>query len=132
VIERVEGVMLGADDAAFLIEMFEQLRKRGLNVAGRLADFEARLRKACANVSSRAENSCADVSKVGEQQDSGHAAPYDLVDSGEAARILGCTSANVRDLARRGTLPRHRAGRGWVYPAASVIALSEKRAAGRR
>lgn len=130
-IERVSGVLLEADDVAFLVRMFEQLPKHGIRITGTLAIFESKLRKACVDVSTRPDDTCVDVRKVDAQQDSGHFAMYDLVDSREAAGILGCTPANVRDLARRGRLPRRRAGRGWVYPAASVVALAEKRAARR-
>lgn len=128
-IERISGVLIDEGDVDFLIRMFEQLPKHGIRVVGALAEFESKLRKACAHARHSDRDTLPDVRKVDSQPDSGHVALYDLVDSAEAARILGCTAANVRDLARRGRIPRHRAGRGWVYPAASVVALAEKRAA---
>jgi hypothetical protein len=131
VIERVNGVLLEAADARYLLDALDALLQDGRRPSPRLADFIARLRRTAGKLAPTQENTCADVSKVGAQQDSSHTALYDLVDSGEAAAILGCTSANVRDLARRGRLPRHRAGGRWVYPAASVEALAERRAAKR-
>jgi len=52
----------------------------------------------------------------------------DVVDTTEAAAILGITANGVRDLARRGIIPGHRTARGhWRYPAASVIERAENR-----
>ncbi len=39
---------------------------------------------------------------------------HDLLDSEEAAAMLGCSASNVRDLARRGALPAHRSGGRWL------------------
>lgn len=58
-------------------------------------------------------------------------AQYDLVDSREAARLLGITASGVRDLVYRGQLPGHRAGGRWLLPAAPVIERAERRAARR-
>lgn len=135
-IERVNGVLLEAADAQYLLDALDALLQDGRRPAPRLADFIARLRRSAEKLAPTQDDTCAHVRKVGVQQDSVHTALYDLVDSAEAAAILGCTPANVRDLARRGRLPRHRAGGRWVYPAASVVALAERRAtrkaAGRR
>ncbi|ASW99443.1 DNA-binding protein [Mycobacterium intracellulare subsp. chimaera] len=46
----------------------------------------------------------------------------------EAARIIGCSTANVRYLRARGVLPAHRAGSRWLYPAAPVVDYAERRA----
>lgn len=126
-----KAVLLDGRDAELLLEMFGHLPRFGVRVTGALADFEARLRKAFASASDSACDTRAGVRTVGPQGDSSEHALYDLVDTREAAAILGCTPANVRDLARRGRLPAHRAGRGWVYPAAAVVALAERRAAQR-
>ncbi|WP_205848862.1 helix-turn-helix domain-containing protein [Mycolicibacterium mucogenicum] len=63
------------------------------------------------------------------QCDAGQAAAYDLVDVKEAAGILGCSPANVRDLIARGRLAGHRAGRNWLLPARVVVERAERRAA---
>lgn len=135
-ITGIKGVILiDTLDADYLVQTlnhdFAALAKQGLRPSERVMELHRCLTKAVANASDPAENACAHVSHVGTDADSSQTAPYDLVDTGEAARILGCTPANVRDLARRGRLRAHRAGRGWVYPAASVVALSERRAAQR-
>lgn len=130
-IERVNGVLLEAPDARYLLDALDALLQGGRRPSPRLADFIARLRRSAENLTPAQDISCAGVRRVDLRRDSEHIALYDLVDSAEAAAILGCTSANVRDLARRGRLPRHRAGRGWVYPARSVVELAEKRAAKR-
>ncbi len=39
---------------------------------------------------------------------------HDLLSTEEAANLLGCSPSNVRDLARRGALPGHRAGGRWL------------------
>lgn len=39
---------------------------------------------------------------------------HDLLSTAQAAAVLGCTPGNVRDLARRGALPAHRAGGRWL------------------
>jgi hypothetical protein len=129
VIERVAGVLLGPEDAQYLLAALDALLQ-DRRASGKLTDFIARLRRA-ETLASAQVIACADARKVDTQQDSDHLGLYDLVDTAEAAAILGCTPANVRDLARRGRLPRHRAGRGWVYPARSVVVLAEKRAAQR-
>lgn len=128
-------VLLDSNDAAYLTEalgrLSDALSGHGLRPSEQLVAFRSKLAKACASASDSGRNTDVDVRTVGAQQDSAHIALYDLVDSGEAARILGCTPANVRDLARRGRLPAHRAGRGWLYPAAAVVARSERQAAKR-
>lgn len=123
-------VLVDGADAQLLLKMFDALRTRG-PITALAADLEARLRKAVVRVSENTANTDVDVRKVDEQQDSGDIAPYDLVDTAEAARILGCTPGNVRDLARRGRIPRHRAGGRWVYPARSVVIRAERQAAKR-
>lgn len=49
--------------------------------------------------------------------------------TGDAARILGISPSGVRDLARRGRLPARHTGTRWVYPARTVDAEAERRAA---
>lgn len=128
------AVLLDSADAAYLAEALQRLcaqLPQGLSPSGKLGAIHAQLAKAVAYASNQGRDTSVDVREVGEQRDSRHAAAYDLVDSGEASRILGCTPANVRDLARRGRLPRHRAGGRWLYPARSVVVLAEERAARR-
>ncbi|WP_194786762.1 helix-turn-helix domain-containing protein [Mycobacteroides abscessus] len=129
-------VLLDSAEAAYLSESLTRLcgalSEHGLRPSARLSALQDKLAKACASASDSGRDTCVRVRDVGDAQHSGHAGAYDLLDSAEAATILGCTPANVRDLARRGRLAAHRAGRGWVYPARAVIALAERRAVARR
>lgn len=129
-IERVSGILLEPTDAQYLLDAFDALLG-DRRPSPRLADFLARMRRTAEKLAPAQDDTCVGARKFDAQQDSGHIALYDLVDSAEEAAILGCTQANVRDLARRGRLPRHRAGGRWVYPAASVAVLAERRAARR-
>lgn len=128
-------VVLDVEDAAFLAEAlrhdFAALQGCGIRPSPRVSLLQTTLAKSVADASESTQNTGADARCVGAQHDSGDTALYDLVDTQGAARILGCSQSNVRDLGRRGQLPRHRAGRGWVYPAAAVIARAERRAAKR-
>ena len=124
-------VLLDGDDARYLLRVLDQFvsvhASQGLAPNETLKAAKAKLAKAVASASDSGRNACVDVRLLGDQQDSPHTKPYDLLDTGEAASILGCTPANVRDLARRGSLRGHRAGGRWLYPAASVVARAERR-----
>lgn len=117
-------VLLDSEAAGYLAEalsrFFAVLSEHGSRPSAQLVDAQAKLRNAAVSASGSARNGSTSVSYVGGRRGSVHSGAYDLVDSGEAARILGCTPANVRDLARRGRLPSHRAGGRWLYPAAAV------------
>ncbi|MCV7005659.1 helix-turn-helix domain-containing protein [Mycobacterium gordonae] len=54
-----------------------------------------------------------------------------MLDTGEAAAILGIGPNGVRDLVRRGKLPAHRAGGRLLLPALPVVERAERRAAKR-
>ncbi|WP_433613781.1 helix-turn-helix domain-containing protein [Prescottella agglutinans] len=47
---------------------------------------------------------------------------HEFVDTVTAASILGCSPGNVRDLARRGTLPARQVGGRWLVSADAVHA----------
>lgn len=66
------------------------------------------------------------------QTDPGDIRAHDLLTAGDAVRVIGCTTANVRYLRQHGHLPAHRAGSRWLYPAAAVIDYGERRASKRR
>lgn len=125
-------VLLDAADAAYLCSALDQfshvLSQHGMRPTEPFKAARARLAKAVAHVSVSPRNSDADARVVGNEQVPVDAGPYDLVDTDEAARILGCSTGNVRDLARRGKLAGHRASGRWLYPAAAVIARSERQA----
>lgn len=130
-IEKLSGVVLDLEDARYALAAFDELL-RGRRPSARLADFIARLRKTVkSGVSDAKSGVCLSPvpEKFGAQHVSGHTAPYDLLDTREAAAVLGITPNAVRDLRRRGRLPAHKAGGRWLYPAASVVARAERRAA---
>ena len=129
-IERVNGVLLEPDDARYLLDALNALLT-DRRPSPRLADFIARLRKTSVKADVSTAKTDADVREVGNEEDSPHDRLYDLVTTGEAATVLGLTPGGVRDLARRGSIPAYRAGGRWVYPARSVVALAEQRAAKR-
>jgi excisionase family DNA binding protein len=60
-----------------------------------------------------------------------HHATYDLMDTAEAAAILGITPGGVRYLADAGRIPAHRAGGRRLYPARAVVERAERQAARR-
>lgn len=130
---RASGVLLDGDDVAYVLAALDKLLQ-GRRASAQLADFIARLRKAAKSVVPQPDS---DVSTgesarlLGVQTDSRHTALYDLLGSAEVAKVLGCTSGNVRDLRARGRLPAHKAGGRWLYPAAAVIARAERQAARR-
>jgi excisionase family DNA binding protein len=51
---------------------------------------------------------------------------HDL-DASEAAQMIGCTTANVTDLARRGTLRGRKVGRAWRFHVEDVHEYAEGR-----
>lgn len=128
---EVRGVLLSPDDARFAVDAFTALL-RDRRPSAQLEDFVDRLRRqtdAAADVPGRITD--AGVRNVAPQQDSPQYALYDLLDTTEAAAIVGVTGGGVRDLARRGRIAAHRAGGRWLYPAAAVVAYAEQRAARR-
>ena len=129
-IDRVSGVLLEADDARYLLDALQVLLI-GRTPSPRLGVFIERLRRSAEKLARTQDDTAVSARKIDAQPNSGHIALYDLVDTREAADILGCTQSNVRDLANRGRLPSHRAGGRRVYPAASVVLLAEQRAAKR-
>ncbi|WP_371744210.1 helix-turn-helix domain-containing protein [Mycobacterium sp. DL592] len=99
--------------------------------SAQLSDFIDRLRRTVAKSGVSSPNTGADARNVGNCGDSSDYRPYDVLTTGEAAAILGITANGVRDLARRGRIPAHRAGGSWLYPATSIVTLAERRAAKR-
>lgn len=91
------------------------------------ADMPATLSKACNRIEKACRDASAgvpDVSSQADQTDSVHADLRDFVDTKQAASIIGCSPANVRDLARRGTLSGRRVSGRWFYPKDAVVAYS--------
>lgn len=129
-IERVSGILLEPTDARYLLDALDALL-RDRRPSAQLAQFIDRFRRTVAKSGVSESITGADTREVGSQQDSVHYAPYDVLDTAEAAAILGITANGVRDLARRGVLPSHRAGGRHLFPAVAVVARAEQIAAKR-
>lgn len=123
------GVLLEVSEAEVLIASIEDLcRRSGRQPSGRLALIVAKLRKVVANTDGLTPKS---VSLLGNQSVSSSHCAYDLVTSGEAARIMGISAHGVRDLRRRGVLTGHYTGTRWLYPLRVIEARAERQAARR-
>lgn len=127
-IERVEGVLLSAEDVKYALAAFDVLLT-DRRPSARLDQFIGQLRKTVARVSDTGALSDVDARKIGAHHVSADTARYDLVDTAEAASILGCTASNVRDLVRRKVLPAYSAGGRRLIPAAAVVSRAERRTA---
>jgi excisionase family DNA binding protein len=152
VIQRVAGVLLDADEATYLchaLDLLAQLMAEQRDVHGqptpsqptpRLVATTAKLRRTVASLALRdpapddgrcPEPPAQTASLRAPQRDSVDAGPHDL-GTGEAARIIGCTPGNVRDLARRGRLAATDTGTRWRFDSAAVTDYAARRAASKR
>lgn len=123
------GVVLEASEAEVLVATIEDLcRRTGRQPSGRLGPIVAKLRKVVANTG---DSPTKTASLFGNSAKSDQSCAYDLVTTGEAARIIGCTPNNVRDLRRRSVLVGHYTGTRWLYPLRLVEARAERQAARR-
>ncbi|AWT55805.1 helix-turn-helix domain-containing protein [Mycolicibacterium smegmatis] len=123
------GVLLEVSEAAVLLATIEDLcRRTGRQPTGRLGPLITKLRRATAESDGSATNT---VRSFGNREDSAEHCAYDLVSTGEAARILGISAHGVRDLVRRGQLPAHNTGTRWLLPVRLVERRAERQAARR-
>lgn len=128
---EVRGVLLSPEDARFAVEAFAALL-RDRRPSAALADFLERLRARTDAVAGASGRIAGGVARnIAAQRDSPEYAAYDVLTSTEVAAIVGISPNGVRDLARRGRLAAHRAGGRWLFPATSVVAYAERRAARR-
>jgi excisionase family DNA binding protein len=127
---RATGVILTDEEARYLADVLDAAC-RAMRPSPRVADLARQLRRTVGTPA--ATNASANESANGRdtQPDPGDIRGHDLLTAGEAARILECSTANVRYLRQRGHLPAHRAGSRWLYPAAAVVARAERQAARR-
>jgi hypothetical protein len=124
VIQRFSGVLLTDDDARYLADVLDAAC-RSMRPSPRVAQLTARLRKTVSASASANKTANARAN----HDDPGEVRAHDLLTAGEAAAILGCTTANLRYLRARGHLPAYRAGGRWLYPAAPVVARAERKSA---
>lgn len=126
-IERVDGVVLSVSDVRYVLAAFAALLV-DRSPSAQLDHFIGQLRKSVAYASDTSATCRVDAREVGGQQDPAHTARYDLLDTAEAAAILGIKPNGVRDLVRRKKLPAHRAGGRLLLPALPVVERAERRA----
>ena len=127
-ISRVSGLVLDPDSTDFLVRALEMLtellRARGAEPTAKLAAMTDELRTGAIAGAKRPKSGVSARFVDGESV-SEHTPWHAILDSRRAADILGITPNGVRDLARRGSLPAHRAGREWMFDAAAVIRRAE-------
>jgi len=122
-------VVIDVSEAAVLVGTIEDLcRRMRRQPTGRLGPIIAKLRRAIAESDGSAAKT---VRPLGAAANPAEDCTYDLVSTGEAARILGISAHGVRDLVRRGQLPAHNTGTRWLLPARLVVARAERQAARR-
>ncbi|WP_448440399.1 helix-turn-helix domain-containing protein [Mycobacterium paraintracellulare] len=108
----------------------------GTNPASaRLAHLSKRLRQACVSLTPTQEKTGSDrrnhLRGVTFDLEPGDYVRYDVVETDEAAELLGCSAANVRDLIRRDRLPARRTGNRWLVSSSAVVELAQRKAARR-
>lgn len=132
---RVTGVLLTADDAAYVAEALLML---GRLLAEQRSQPSARLQSVTAKLAKAAETGSAATS-IGSESlplrasdaEGVHHPGYALMSTADAARVLECGPRNVIDLVRRGRLVARRTGGRWLVDAASVEAHAARKAARR-
>ena len=127
-IEVPAGVLLTVHDVRALLVMLDDAKQHVPAIQPRAAHTINQLRAAVGRLAQTTGNAQCGVTGGNEPVDY---AAYDLVDSAQAATILGITPGGVRYLADAGILPAHRAGGRWLYPARAVVERAEQRASRR-
>lgn len=126
-ITHLRGALLEADDLDYVCRAMELLEsvlvKQHCTPTARLRSVTAKLRETQALLASehQTQDGCAASSA-----ESWNAAGHASISTAEAARILGCSLANVRDLVSRGRLPAERVGGRWAIDLAAVVRRAEQ------
>lgn len=132
------GVYLDPADAGLLVRLIDDYSSHlrgsvdGRALGNRVVALRAELDRANARVSARSSNVSSNVSPVGAQRDPAQSDVYALISTSQAAAVLGCTTGNVRDLARRGRLAARRVSGRWAYSLLDVERIATERAHGLR
>jgi excisionase family DNA binding protein len=136
VIQRVAGVLLDPDDAAYLCKALELLAQllagQRSQPTPRLQAVTTKLAKCAENGSATTVNGSRNCRVRASDADPGHHDGYAQITVAEAARLLDCGERNVRDLVRRGRLSARRTGGRWMVDAAAVELRAERKAARRK
>lgn len=129
------GLFVTVEDALFIADRLDKLCAGKDTAPARLAHVSKRLRQACAALTPSQEKTGSDRRKhlrgVPFDPEPGDYERYDVVETGEAAQLLGCSAANIRDLIRRDRLPARRAGNRWLVSSSAVLELAQRKAARR-
>ena len=125
--DLVNGIILSRQEVSYTLRAFEVLL-RNRRPSPQLAEFLARLARSAAASDVGREKPYGGVSLGDNDHDPAGWLPGDVLDTDEAAAVLGISPAGVRDLARRGRLPAKRAGKRWLLAAAPVVARAERNA----
>lgn len=128
--EPLVGVFLDPGEVSYALAAFDVLLQ-GRRPSARLASFIGKLRDAGEDAGVSGADSGTGVRVIAPEDDCTRPSRYDLLDSTEAAKILGVSANGVRDLCRRGSLASFRAGGRWLLPAAAVVQRAERRSARR-
>ena len=134
-IARVAGVLLDADEAAYVARALDLLAQllagQRSQPSARLAAVTTKLRKASEPAGACGRSDRTTARFFAPQRDSVDDPTHAVMGTGDAARLLGITPNAVRDLARRNRLPAHHTGTRWVFDAAAVVGRAERKAARR-
>lgn len=129
-IDRVDGVLVSAEVAAYIGDALQELvavaARHGVGVPARLQHLAESLRKVT-NASQTQVNASSNASDSWLAPDWGNHEGYGTCTPAQAAEILGCTAANVRDLAERGTIAGTKIGGRWQLDRHTVQALADSR-----
>jgi excisionase family DNA binding protein len=118
---RVGGIWLDGDDLADVTTALEfqvnVLRRNpdGAPVARRLLVLLDSLREA------RAVSCAAQLAQLANVAGSSESIPTDLITAKEAAKLMGCSEANIRSRADRGSLWSMKDGTQWRLSRANVL-----------
>lgn len=132
-IERVDGVIISADEVRVLVDALgvfrAVVRGQGARPTARLESLHTRLRAALGTPKTDADvrETYARVSDPTGNAGRGSSFGHDVVDTATAAQLLGTSAANARDLARRGVVPAVRVGGRWIFDRRGVLGRAAAR-----
>lgn len=130
-ITPVRGLLLDDNDAVEVRRALEvlaaMLPKIGQRPSAKLDALMAKFPKPGVSASDSASRASADARNTGNPEDSGDGGVYAIVDTNQAAAMLGVTPNAIRDRARRGTLPARRTAGGWIFAAAAIAEVAARR-----
>lgn len=134
----IVGVHLDAADTALIVKLIDAYEDtltaggKGRVLGASVLKLRAELERANARVKAHGPSVRANVNPTGGEQVPGHGEVHGLIDSRQAAAILGITSGGVRHRARTGKIGSRKAGGRWLYSLADCERVAAERAHGLR